>query len=60
MKSVCTPLLKTTAKVLTGVTGFDEITGWGLPCSRTSLRVGGLGSGKAVLRLQFPEARDEH
>jgi circadian clock protein KaiC len=40
-------------KVPTGVTGFDEITGGGLPRGRTTLLVGGPGSGKTVLALQF-------
>jgi circadian clock protein KaiC len=53
MKSVRPPLVKATAKVPTGVTGFDEITGGGLPRGRTSLLVGGPGSGKTVLALQF-------
>lgn len=39
-------------KVLTGIEGFDEMTGGGLPCGRTSLLVGGPGSGKTIFALQ--------
>ena len=44
---------KTPAKAPTGIIGFDEITGGGLPRSRTTLVVGGPGSGKTILALQF-------
>src|SRR5687768_580424 len=37
----------------TGITGLDEITGGGLPRGRTTLLVGGSGSGKTILALQF-------
>src|SRR5688572_28753240 len=37
----------------TGITGFDEITNGGLPRGRTTLLVGGPGSGKTILSLQF-------
>jgi circadian clock protein KaiC len=40
------------AKVLTGIQGFDEITGGGLPQGRTSLVIGGPGCGKTVFALQ--------
>ena len=40
------------SKVLTGITGFDEITYGGLPRSRTTLLRGGPGSGKTVFALQ--------
>jgi len=40
-------------KAPTGIAGFDEITGGGLPHSRTTLLVGGPGSGKTILALQF-------
>ncbi|MGK2952323.1 MAG: circadian clock protein KaiC [Thiobacillus sp.] len=40
-------------KAPTGITGFDEITGGGLPHDRTSLLVGGPGSGKTLFGLQF-------
>ena len=39
-------------KMLTGITGFDEITGGGLPRSRTTLVLGGAGCGKTVFALQ--------
>ena len=40
-------------KTPTGITGLDEITGGGLPRGRTTLLVGGSGSGKTILALQF-------
>lgn len=39
-------------KQLTGIQGFDEITGGGLPSGRTSLILGGPGCGKTVFALQ--------
>ena len=45
---------KLRTKAPTGIAGFDEITGGGLPRGRTTLLVGGPGSGKTVLALQFP------
>lgn len=39
-------------KALTGIQGFDEITGGGLPRARTTLVMGGPGSGKTVFALQ--------
>jgi circadian clock protein KaiC len=53
MKSVRSPLVKVPGKAPTGITGFDEITGGGLPRGRTTLLVGGPGSGKTILALQF-------
>ena len=44
---------KPSVKVPTGIAGFDEITGGGLPRDRTTLFVGGPGSGKTVFALQF-------
>ena len=41
------------AKAATGVVGFDDITGGGLPQGRTTLLVGGPGSGKTIFALQF-------
>ncbi|MDB5797616.1 MAG: hypothetical protein JWP36_1518 [Paucimonas sp.] len=41
------------AKAPTGIAGLDEITGGGLPLGRTTLVVGGPGSGKTILALQF-------
>jgi circadian clock protein KaiC len=40
-------------KALTGIAGFDAITGGGLPAARTTLLVGGSGSGKTIFALQF-------
>jgi circadian clock protein KaiC len=40
-------------KAPTGIAGFDDITGGGLPHGRTTLLVGGPGSGKTILSLQF-------
>jgi len=45
--------MKASAKAPTGIAGFDEITGGGLPRGRTTLLVGGPGSGKTILALQF-------
>ena len=53
MKSVRSPLVKTPTKAPTGIAGFDEITGGGLPRGRTTLLVGGPGSGKTIFALQF-------
>jgi circadian clock protein KaiC len=39
-------------KALTGIQGFDEITDGGLPSGRTTLVMGGPGSGKTVFALQ--------
>ncbi len=41
------------AKVATGITGFDEITGGGLPQGRPTLVCGGPGCGKTLFSLQF-------
>jgi circadian clock protein KaiC len=40
-------------KAPSGITGFDEITGGGFPRGRTTLLLGGPGSGKTVFALQF-------
>ncbi len=40
-------------KSRTGIGGFDEITGGGLPLGRTTLVIGGPGSGKTLFGLQF-------
>jgi circadian clock protein KaiC len=39
-------------KTATGIDGFDDITGGGLPLGRTSIIMGGPGSGKTVFALQ--------
>ena len=44
---------KAAAKASTGIVGLDEMTGGGLPRGRTTLLVGGPGSGKTILALQF-------
>jgi len=43
----------TEVKAPTGIVGFDGITGGGLPRGRTTLLVGGPGSGKTIFALQF-------
>lgn len=53
MPTARSPLATVPNKAATGIAGFDEITGGGLPHSRTTLLVGGPGSGKTVLALQF-------
>jgi circadian clock protein KaiC len=53
MKSVRSPLAGVHAKAPTGITGFDEITGGGLPHGRTTLMTGGPGSGKTIFAMQF-------
>jgi len=40
-------------KCLTGIKGFDEITGGGLPKNRITLICGGTGSGKTLLGIDF-------
>lgn len=40
-------------KAPTGILGFDEITGGGLPRGRATLLVGGPGSGKTIFAMQF-------
>jgi circadian clock protein KaiC len=40
-------------KAPSGIIGFDEITGGGLPLGRTTLVVGGPGSGKTIFALQY-------
>lgn len=46
-------LAKGPRKAQSGIDGFDEITGGGLPRGRTTLLVGGPGSGKTIFALQF-------
>ena len=43
----------TKTKVATGIAGFDDVTDGGLPRGRTTLLVGGPGSGKTIFGLQF-------
>jgi len=44
---------RTMEKIFTGIEGFDDITRGGLPMGRTTLLMGGPGSGKTVLALQI-------
>jgi circadian clock protein KaiC len=53
MQSGRLPVLGAAGKAPTGISGFDAITGGGLPLGRTTLLVGGAGSGKTVFALQF-------
>ena len=53
MKPVPEALHASAIKASTGIAGFDEITGGGLPRGRTTLLVGGPGSGKTIFALQF-------
>ena len=61
--TVVAPRLNVSTKAPSGITGLDEITGGGLPRGRTTLLVGGSGSGKTILALQFlvhgAQKRDE-
>jgi circadian clock protein KaiC len=43
----------TCTKSPTGITGFDVMTGGGVPQGRTTLVIGGPGSGKTIFGLQF-------
>jgi circadian clock protein KaiC len=43
----------TLAKAPTGITGFDEITGGGLPRGRPALVSGGAGCGKTLFGMEF-------
>ena len=47
------PLPAALRKAPSGIAGFDEITGGGLPRGRTTLLMGGPGSGKTVFALQY-------
>src|SRR3954468_6486390 len=40
-------------KTLTGIAGFDQITGGGLPAGRPTLVCGGPGSGKTIFAVEF-------
>jgi circadian clock protein KaiC len=53
MKPSTRPRIKTADKTPTGITGFDEITGGGLPRGRTTLLLGGPGSGKTIFAMGF-------
>lgn len=53
MKTVQSDPTNGPGKASTGIAGFDDITGGGLPRGRTTLLVGGAGAGKTVMALQF-------
>jgi circadian clock protein KaiC len=53
MKSGRSAAAMASRKSPTGIAGFDEITGGGLPRGRTTLLAGGPGSGKTIFSLQF-------
>jgi circadian clock protein KaiC len=53
VNTVRSPFAAAKTKAPTGIAGFDEITGGGLPRGRTTLLVGGPGSGKTIFALQF-------
>ncbi len=53
MKFTPNEFVKVPAKAPTGITGLDEITGGGLPRGRSTLLVGGPGSGKTIFAQQF-------
>ena len=46
-------LASASPKSPTGITGFDAMTGGGVPRGRTTLVIGGPGSGKTIFGLQF-------
>ncbi len=50
--AMLTPDAASLKKTPTGIDGFDEITGGGLPLGRTSILLGGPGCGKTVFALQ--------
>jgi len=53
MKSRRRSALEPLHKVPTGITGFDEITGGGLPAGRPTLVCGGAGCGKSLFSTEF-------
>jgi circadian clock protein KaiC len=53
MKSIRSPRNEEQGKAPTGIIGFDEMTDGGLPRGRTTLLVGGPGSGKTIFAMQF-------
>lgn len=52
-KAKSPPPLARLKKVPTGITGFDEITGGGLPAGRPSLVCGSAGCGKSMFASEF-------
>lgn len=53
MKQKHLTISKELSKCPTGIKGFDEITGGGLPCGRPTLVTGGAGCGKTVMGMEF-------
>ncbi|MDB5854148.1 MAG: hypothetical protein JWR22_2189 [Herminiimonas sp.] len=53
MKPTRASPIRSDVKASTGIKGLDEMTGGGLPRSRTTVLIGGPGSGKTILALQF-------
>jgi circadian clock protein KaiC len=53
MKAPRTTGLIPLAKTLTGITGFDEVTGGGLPTGRPTLICGAAGCGKSLFGTEF-------
>jgi circadian clock protein KaiC len=53
VKPASPPRASTRTKAPTGVVGFDQMTGGGLPRERTTLLVGGPGSGKTIFAMEF-------
>lgn len=47
------PALPRLAKVRTGIAGFDEVTGGGIPEGRTTLLCGAAGCGKTLFSVQY-------
>ncbi len=45
--------MKIPTKATSGIAGLDQMTDGGLPRGRTTLLIGGAGSGKTILALQF-------
>ena len=47
------PRLRGIAKVPSGIEGFDQVTGGGLPKGRATLVCGGAGCGKTLFGMEF-------
>lgn len=52
-KTASKPVLKSLQKSPSGIQGFDEITGGGLPTGRPTLVCGGAGCGKTLFGMEF-------
>ena len=54
-KEIKKPTVKVTEfqKVSTAIPGLDDVLHGGLPAGRTTLAIGGSGSGKSILGMQF-------